>query len=114
MSDRPRNRLRDGRCPTCAYPLTGAPVCPECGEKPSPPARTEWQVTGATLLGLFLLIAAGTAVGSIAAELVILPDEAAFKREARAAGKAYWRPRHGPFSGELSCDQNGMWWCVDD
>lgn len=39
-ASRRRRRLRDGRCPECAYDLRGTPAgCPECGwASPSPPA----------------------------------------------------------------------------
>jgi len=38
------HRLRSGRCPDCAYPLTGGPICPECGRttQQAVAASTSW------------------------------------------------------------------------
>jgi hypothetical protein len=112
--DRPRNRLRDRLCPTCAYPLTDSKLCPECGREALPPRLSEWQVAWRTLLCTCLLVIIGTAIGSTVVEVMVGLDERAFKAEAKARGAPYARLRHGPFYGEMSYGQEGLFWVVDD
>lgn len=101
-------------CRSCRYPATGpdAAVCPECGSTEFGPARERWWAAWERPA---LVVAIGWLLGCAAAEGVLSADEAMFKREAAASGRAqYIRERRwSPHYGQLIYDGT-QFWCVDD
>ena len=98
---RGRKRWEKGACPSCGYIVAEATgsSCPECGASRGEPAP--YSFGWPTALRFAGLAVGAWLLGCVAAQLWILADESAFRREALesravALDKPYQRPRAWP------------------